>query len=124
MKRLISLTVVTGALAVAACASQVPRSSSGPDASHDVAASTAQKKAATPQKDKLGVPYGYRRVVMNGLERFCRTDTVTGSRTQKEEVCLTREELQAQQDSSRDFMNNLSRQSGEYTGTGASLPGP
>ena len=42
------------------------------------------------------VPKGYHRVEKKGKEYFCRTEAVTGSHTLKNEVCLTRDELEAE----------------------------
>jgi hypothetical protein len=103
MKLLRGLLVAAGASTLLACASQAPTTSS--------AAGTR------------AIPEGYRRVIVNGEERFCRTDTEPGSRVKKDTVCLTRDELDAQRDSTRDFMNNLSRQGGTYTGSGGNMGG-
>ena len=78
------ISAVTSGLT--ACASQAPATSSAPVSA-----------AATPQSDATSIPKGYRRVVRDGEERFCRYDNKTGSRTEKIEVCLTQAELQAEQ---------------------------
>jgi hypothetical protein len=50
------------------------------------------------------VPDGYRRVVMDGKEYFCRTQAVPGFRVQKTEVCLTRVELEAERENVQTLM--------------------
>ncbi|HEY2591660.1 MAG TPA: hypothetical protein VGI35_08735 [Steroidobacteraceae bacterium] len=114
MKLLKSLVVAAGTSTLLACASQAPTASSATGTRHDSALPTA---VAGQKKDNRLIPEGYRRVVVNGDERFCRTDPEPGSRVQKHTVCLTRNELDAEQDRSRDLMNNLSRQSGTNTGS-------
>jgi hypothetical protein len=118
MKLLNSLFVAASALALVACATQPPTASSATGANHD----SAQAPAAAAQKDTKPVPEGYKRVMMNGEERFCTTDPETGSRIKKDRVCLTRDELDAQQSSAQEFMRNQTRQDGTYTGTGGALP--
>jgi len=39
---------------------------------------------------------GYRRVVVDGQEKFCRNDPMTDSRVQSAVICLTREEIENQ----------------------------
>src|SRR6185437_9527157 len=102
MALLRSLVVAAGTSALLACASPAPTASSATGPSHD---SARPRAVAGQKKDNRPIPEGYRRVVVNGEERFCRTDTEPGSRVNKRTVCLTRNELDAQQDRSRDFMN-------------------
>jgi hypothetical protein len=75
--------LVAAASVLAACASQAPtNSTAGASAASDTAKST--------------VPKGYRRVVKQGTEYFCRSQAVTGSHTLKTEICLTQDELDAE----------------------------
>ena len=120
MRLLTSVLTVSGALALVACATQTPTTFSA--TAHDGAAPAPAAAAAAPKKDLQPVPEGYRRVMIGGEERFCTTDPETGSRIKKDVVCLTRDELNAQQDSTRDFMKNQTRQDGTYTGSGGALP--
>jgi hypothetical protein len=76
--------LVACASALAACASKPPVNSTAP-----VAANATAPEASS-------VPKGYRRVVKQGTEYFCRMQAVTGSHTLKTEVCLTRDELDAE----------------------------
>ncbi len=77
------LLLAAGAAALTACASTGPVNSTG-------------AAAATAGPAQSAVPHGYRRVVRKGTEYFCRTQPVTGSHTLKNEICLTREELDAE----------------------------
>jgi len=61
------------------------------------------------------IPYGYTRAVVNGVEKFCRVDTYTGSRTQKSHVCLTRLQLDEMQNTSTGFIEDVQRRSGTST---------
>ena len=114
MRLLRYLGLAAGASTLLACASPAPATLSPTGTSRDGVLPTA---VAAQKKDNRPIPEGYRRVVVNGEERFCRTDTEPGSRVQKHTVCLTRNELDAQQDRSRDFIDSLSRQSGTYSGS-------
>ena len=50
------------------------------------------------ERGKSGEP-GYRTVVRDGQEYFCRTEAITGSRVSMRDVCLTRRQMeQAQED--------------------------
>jgi hypothetical protein len=53
--------------------------------------------------------------VINGVEKFCRVDTYTGSRTQKSQVCLTRVQLDQMQSTSTDFIQDVQRRSAAST---------
>lgn len=73
-----SISVRAAVLALAACA-----------------ALAGQAVAADSQPDTKK-PQAYKPVKKNGVELFCRTDPVTGSRTQKKETCLTQEQVDAE----------------------------
>ncbi|HEY4213978.1 MAG TPA: hypothetical protein VGM84_21065 [Steroidobacteraceae bacterium] len=47
------------------------------------------------------IPSGYRQAMINGQEKFCRKNVVTGSRVSNGEVCLTAAQIQAEQDESQ-----------------------
>jgi hypothetical protein len=113
-----ALLILAGAVALVACASQGPKTPApttpSPPASHVEALTTDSAKV----QDKFAVPYGYRRVVASdGQQRFCRTDFHTGSLAQKTTVRLTRHQLQALQDDSQTFIQNVQRAGGESTKT-------
>jgi len=72
----------------------------------------SSSSSTTEKKDEFKVPRGYRRVVRGGEERFCRSDPVPNSRVQKQEVCLTQTELEAEQRGTQDFIQGVQRNSG------------
>ena len=72
------LVLIAGVLALAACASKPPANAT-----------------ATAAPAVGAVPKGYRLVMKKGTEYFCRDEAVTGSHTLKSEVCVTRDELEA-----------------------------
>lgn len=114
MKQLPRFVLVTGAAVLVGCATQAP-------APAPPAAAAMPVAAATPSATK--VPYGYERVVLsNGEERFCRNEQAPDSRTAHQRVCLTAAQLQADQDSSQDYIKQLQRQSA--TSTRYCTPGP
>ena len=83
--------LVAGAAALVACAAQGPVKSTG-----TAAASGSTPGATAPDTGATPVPKGYRRVMKNGGEYFCRMQAVSGSHVQKTEVCLTQDELDAE----------------------------
>jgi hypothetical protein len=85
------LLLVVGAAALVACASHGPVNSTG-----TAAASGGAPAATAPDTGAPAVPKGYRRVMKNGGEYFCRMQAVSGSHVQKTEVCLTQDELDAE----------------------------
>ena len=85
------LLLVVGAAALVACASKSPVNSTG-----TTAASASAADATASDAGKPAVPKGYRRVLKNGGEYFCRMQAVSGSHVQKTEVCLTQDELDAE----------------------------
>lgn len=91
MRRVTGFLILTGVSTLAACASQVPATSPGGGAGKSATASAST--ATSTHK----TPYGYQREVINGEERFCRDDPDTGSRLERTQVCLTWEELQAEE---------------------------
>lgn len=74
-----SISVRVGVLALAACA-----------------ALTAGQVVAADAQPETKKAQNYKPVKKNGVEVFCRTDPVTGSRTQKKETCLTQEQVDAE----------------------------
>jgi hypothetical protein len=102
----------------AAAPSQAPPTSTAAGASSQNAATTA---SAAPQKAETEIPKGYKRKMLNGEERFCRSDSVTGSRTQRTEVCLTRAQIDERNRNSQDYLEQVQRSGGIVTGQGASM---
>jgi hypothetical protein len=87
--------LLVGASALAACASHAPVNSAG-TASASGSAPVATAPVATADAGKPVVPKGYRLVVKNGNEYFCRMQAVTGSHALKTEICLTQDQLDAE----------------------------
>jgi hypothetical protein len=104
MREVKSCLILAGAAVLVACATQAPEPATLP--AHPVAAS-----AATPT-EKLKIPEGYEREVVNGEVRYCRDDVDTGSRLAHTKVCLTAAQLQANQDGSQAIMNQLQNRNG------------
>lgn len=94
MGRLTGLLILTAATMLAACASQAPATSTGAGGEQRAVPTASAATSAHP------VPSGYQREVVDGEERFCRNDNDTGSRVQRTKVCLTWDELQAEEKSS------------------------
>lgn len=84
-----------------------------------VSAAPPSVSTAAPQDEVL--VRGYRRVVTQGHELFCRVDPVLGSRLKKRQVCLTHAQLQAREDNSRRFIERV-QQSGILAGPGGPKP--
>jgi hypothetical protein len=92
------------------------------------APATAPASAAKPA-DSFKPPYGYQKVVAdNGDVRYCRNDTAPDSRLAHQKVCLSQAQLEASQNDTRDYMNQLQRQGGSSTmqmtpGSGGAMGG-
>ena len=102
MRPITRMVIFMGALALAACASQGPATSTGAGASQQGSPATASAATNTGS-----TPAGYRRKVVDGQELFCRNDTDTGSRVSRTEVCLTKQQLQDQQQANQQQLQNL-----------------
>jgi hypothetical protein len=50
---------------------------------------------------------GYRRIMKEGVEYYCRSPVVTGSRMQRAETCLTKAQLEAMAEQSEAFVRSL-----------------
>ena len=87
MNLIARIIIAMGALAIAACATQSPASQQGSSAA---------------SSESSGVPKGYSHRVVDGQELYCRNDVDTGSRVSRSEVCLTREQIDEQEQANRD----------------------
>lgn len=87
MNRVTGFLILTGVSMLAACASQPPASTGS---------ATSTASAATSTGAPV-IPYGYSREIVDGSEMYCRDDLDTGSRVQRTKVCLTWDQLQAQE---------------------------
>jgi hypothetical protein len=85
--------------------------------------SVAATASATADNGKFTVPVGWRRVEVNGQERFCRKYIETGSRVAQSETCLTKNQLENLQSGSQQFIQQIQRQGGEMTGQGGATTG-
>ena len=105
MKQLTRFVILSGAVALAACAARAPTTSTWNQTRPQ---SIAAGAAAAWQSDTK--PHsGDRRIIVNGQERLCRTFLVTGSRAEKAEVCLTQAQWDQQQAASEAFMQGVQR---------------
>lgn len=53
--------------------------------------------------------YRYRKVVKHGVVYYCKRETVTGSRLQRNEICLTEKQREMMEDASQQDLRNLQR---------------
>ena len=81
--------------------------SSAASQSSSASQSSASATASASAPKKTPIPSGYRRVVTNGEEKFCRTDPVPGSRAERVEVCRTAEQLKADAERSQDYLQRV-----------------
>jgi hypothetical protein len=61
--------------------------------------------------------------VVNGTEIFCRNDLITGSRTERHQVCYTKAQLDDLQNNAANYINNVQRTGGEAIKTCTAGPG-
>jgi invasion protein IalB len=101
MNYMMRILILTGALALAACASQGPATSAG--------ASADRQGSSTTSSGSKGAPSGYYRKVIDGQEVFCQRDPDLGSRVQRSEKCLTRDQLDEEQRNSHNVMQDIQR---------------
>jgi hypothetical protein len=101
MRPITTFVILSGAAALVACASHAPAPATATGTTHAVAPATA---VAAGQQRPISFP-GYRRVVANGQELFCRYEAATGSNI-KQEVCVTRAQLENQQNDAQNALQN------------------
>jgi hypothetical protein len=86
-----------------ACASNGPATSTG-----IASASGPATTAGTPNKDlTAGDDHDYRRLAQNTARPVCRLEPITGSRVKMQEVCLTRAQMKALQEGSRELLDRV-----------------
>jgi hypothetical protein len=118
MKQMTSLVILAGAAVLVACATQGPAPSTGNASNGNAPVSTAPVLATNTSGSSapMKVPFGYERVVQSdGTEVYCRNDLDTSSRVARTRICLTAAQLQAQQQNSQDFINNVQQHAGAST---------
>lgn len=86
---------------LAACASQTAPVASAPDSR------SAGAPAAAPELVTIDKVPGYRRVVRDGQEYFCKSVRVTGQRARATEICLTRDEIDRLQEINDRYVRDL-----------------
>jgi hypothetical protein len=91
-----AIFVVAAVSALAACASKSP--------------ANPPSAAATSSQETYG---GYRRVMRNGEEYFCKRENFTGSRTQVIEKCLTKAQMTAQRETAQSLLRNVQNGPGD-----------
>ncbi|MFO1502830.1 MAG: hypothetical protein U1F39_03325 [Steroidobacteraceae bacterium] len=69
-----------------------------------VATSAPAAVTAGNSKTLADVPYGFQLVVQKGEEYYCKRELITGSRTNSRDVCLTKAQMEAQIQGTRDFL--------------------
>jgi hypothetical protein len=112
MGRAPRMTAGIGALALllSACSDEPVREPA--TAKTSVAASTDKSRTAgTPQK----MPPGFKKVVRDGQEVFCRRELATGSRTEIVETCMTQAEYLERMEQDQDVLSRA---------RGLASPGP
>jgi len=95
-------------------APRAPVAAAAPAPAASAAATATAKPAAAAKGIKAGS--GYRRVVKNGTEYFCRREGMTGSRTEVQETCLTQAQLEKVQNDSQDLVRRLESVPGQSGG--------
>jgi hypothetical protein len=101
-------------MALAACASQRPVTASAPSASPGNVAATA---SAAPRADKeFKPPADYRRVMVDGEEKFCRKYWLTGTHAESQTECLTERELKERMEATRTMLEDQMRSRGAIPG--------
>lgn len=112
------LLAAAAAATLCACAANTPAAKQAPARSAEPATSsaTAVSKPATTARNK-----NYRSVVKDGQTYFCRRETITGSRTQAVETCLTQAQLDAELARSQELIRRV--ESTPNTGGGVDAQG-
>jgi hypothetical protein len=92
--------VCVGSMSLAGCATGT---SAAKPAGNTSATSTPSASPGKPKvvytvadaKTAAMIPDGYQLIRRNGVEFFCHSEPVTGSRTQKKDICQTKEQMEA-----------------------------
>jgi len=82
-----------------------------PEAPKQTESATLQNASTEPPKEQVTIN-GYRRVVSNGQELFCRNDVIVGSHLKRKEVCRTQAQLEAEHENSVRWLQTEQRLSG------------
>jgi tetratricopeptide (TPR) repeat protein len=72
---------------------------------------TSTSASASPPLQEVTIE-GYRRIVVNGEERYCQTESTLGSHIEKSTVCLTEHQLEREREDSQYFIRQIQRSGG------------
>ena len=97
------VSMCVAALALASCAAS--------------GSSTADGQTATLYTKGKKLANGYLLVKKNGQDYYCRTESVTGSRSRVVETCLTEAQLKQQQANAQALVEGIQRAPGTMPGT-------
>ena len=118
-----TLLIMFAALGLIACSSQ-PRSPAAPEAIAQAAAPAAPAQPAAPAAAAAAlnttpggvrIPYGYKVVVKDGQEMYCRKETILGSRF-PQTICLNEDGLRELDARGESVRRNLDRSSATCVG--------
>ena len=122
MRPFTPFVTLVGCILLAACASHpsAPAAATGASAASAATGAGRPALAATAHAGKpKQVPVsfrGYQRVVVKGQALFCKYQSVTGSRI-RQRTCLTRSDLQAQENRAQEFLQQSRQYSASCTTT-------
>ncbi|MGB6449530.1 MAG: hypothetical protein WBE92_02130 [Steroidobacteraceae bacterium] len=108
MRQATTFVILSGAAVLVACASHAPAPATAAGTSQAITPATA---LAAGQKQQPSSFHGYRRMIVNGQERFCQLGDVQGSRI-KQEICLTRAQVEASQGEAQQLMQTILQRGG------------
>jgi isopropylmalate/homocitrate/citramalate synthase len=102
--------ICVGSMTLAGCATGTSAAKPAGNAS---TTSTASASPSNPKveytmadaKTEARIPDGYQLIRRNGIEFFCHSEPVTGSRTQKKKICQTKEQMEADLNSSNNTVD-------------------
>lgn len=99
----ITLLVVAATMSFGVYAADEPNTapSTATAASDQISSIDDEKRISYGRKQ------GFRRVVKDGEEMFCRREVVTGSRLKSNVTCLTQAQLDVQMQGARDFIDRV-----------------
>jgi hypothetical protein len=91
-----------------------PQTGASVKAAAQTASQTGTTQKASGQANAMAVVeiQGYRRTVIDGQERFCKTETETGSRVKRQEQCYTQAQLDQKEQGADDYIHQLQKNSG------------
>jgi hypothetical protein len=113
MRQANGFMILAGAAVLVGCATQAPAPAPAPAPTPVAAAVVAHPNTVVVSKNEnLKLPEGYFKVTVNGEDKYCSNDLQTGSRLARTKTCLTPAQLEAIQNGSQDFMNQVQNHMG------------